>query len=82
MYSHRTILQMEAAGFQVIPGLLNTFCLARQSPSRSSSKRIPGLIPDEYAWNLRRNAYEAAMGITTYVDEMTDTFAVELYRNL
>lgn len=82
IYSHDTILQIEAAGFQVIPGLLDMFLSALRSPERSSSKKILELLPDEYVWDFNMSPYDAIMGITTYVAGMTDTFAVELYRNL
>lgn len=82
IYSHRTILQIEAAGFQVIPGLLDMFLSALKSPGRSSSKKILELLPDEYVWDFNASPYDAIMGITTYVAGMTDTFAVDLYRNL
>lgn len=82
IYSHDTILQIEAAGFQVIPGLLDMFLSALRSPERSSSKKILELLPAEYVWNFNEKPYDAIMGITTYVAGMTDTFAVELYRNL
>lgn len=82
IYSHDTILQIEAAGFQVIPGLLDMFLSALRSPERSSSKKILQLLPDEYVWDFNTSPYDAIMGITTYVAGMTDTFAVELYRNL
>lgn len=82
IYSHRTILQIEAAGFQVIPGLLDMFLSALGSPETSSSKKILELLPDEYVEDLGKNPYDAIMGITDYVAGMTDVFAVELYRNL
>jgi dGTPase len=82
IYSHRTILQIEAAGFQVIPGLLDMFLSALASPGTSSSKKILELLPDEYVEDLGKNPYDAIMSITDYVAGMTDVFAVELYRNL
>lgn len=82
IYSNRTILQIEAAGFQVIPGLLDMFLSALKSPETSSSGKILELLPGEYVWDLNERPYDAIMGITTYVAGMTDTFAIELYRNL
>ena len=82
IYSDRTILQIEAAGFRVLPGLLNAFLSALKSPGKSSSDKVLSLIPKEYIWKFSENPYEAIMSITTYVAGMTDTFAVDLYRNL
>lgn len=82
IYSHRTILQIEAAGFQVVPGLLNMFLSALKWPARPSSKKVRSLIPDEYVPDPEESPHETVMSITAYVAGMTDTFAVELYRNL
>lgn len=82
IYSHRPVLQVEAAGFQVLPGLLETFLIALRENGKESSQKIMQLIPDEYKFDYEKQPYDAIMSITSYIAGMTDTFAVDTYRNL
>lgn len=82
IYTYRPVIQIEAAGFQVLPGLLNTFLYALKNKNKSSSKMILKLIPKEFKYDYKKEPYVAIMSITTYVSGMTDTFAVDTYRNL
>jgi len=82
IYAHKQVLQIEAAGFVVIPGLLDTFLSAIAEPDKSSSKKILGLIPKEYIFDFKEKQYDSIMSITTYVAGMTDNFAIDTYRNL
>lgn len=81
IYSHKPVLQIEAAGFKVLPGLLETLLYALKYPDKKGSKKIMQLIPDEYL-DFKQQQYESIMSITTYIAGMTDTFAVDTFRNL
>jgi dGTPase len=82
LYSYRPVIQIEAAGFEVLPGLLKTFLLALQNKDKESSEKILQLIPKEYILNFQEQTYDAIMSITTYIAGMTDEFAIDTYRNL
>ncbi|MFW6306555.1 MAG: dGTP triphosphohydrolase [Bacillota bacterium] len=82
IYSHNPVIQVEAAGFKVLPGLLDNFLYALKNDEKSSSKMILKLIPEEFKYKYHQNPYKAIMNITTYVAGMTDTFAVDTFRNL
>lgn len=82
IYSHRPVLQVEAAGFRVLPGLLDSFLCAIKDPNKHSSKKILQQIPKEYIFDFEEKSYEAIISITSYVAGMTDSFAVDMYRNL
>lgn len=82
IYSHKPVIQIEAAGFKVLPGLLDTFLYALKDKEKASSKMVLQLIPEEYKFNYNQEPYKAIMSITSYVAGMTDTFAVDIYRNL
>ena len=82
IYAYKPVLQVEAAGFQVLPGLLNTFLTAVIDSKKSSSKKVLQLIPEEYKGDSNTNLYEKIVLITSYVAGMTDTFAIDTYRNL
>jgi|LSQX01.2.fsa_nt_gb dGTPase len=82
IYEYKSVLQVEAAGFRVLPGLLDTFLYACKEPHKASSKKVLQLIPPEYQCNFNENPYDTIVYMTTYVAGMTDTFAVDTYRNL
>ncbi len=83
IYSHRPVQQIEAAGFQVLPGLLDAFLTALvDRKNKASSKKVLSLIPEEHKFTYEENHYEAILSITTYVAGMTDTFAINTYRTL
>ena len=79
IYRSSTVLLIEAAGYRVLPDLLDKFIKGIFEPGKYRS--YYSLIPPEY----RRNgagAYEKLLDITMYVSSMTDRYAVELYKNL
>ncbi len=76
------MLQIEAAGFEVLPGLLDTFLFALKENKKESSKKILQLIPEEYKFDYEGQPYDAIMSITTYISGMTDKFAVDTFRNI
>ncbi len=83
IYSHRPVRQVEAAGFQVLPGLLDAFLTALvDQKNKASSERVLSLIPQEYIFEDDKKSYEAIMSITKYIAGMTDAFAVDTYRTL
>ncbi|AHF09269.1 MULTISPECIES: dGTP triphosphohydrolase [Dehalobacter] len=82
IYSHLPVIQIEAAGFEVLPGLLDIFLSALKENTKESSKKILQLIPEEYKFDFDKQPYDAILSITSYIAGMTDTFAVDTYRNL
>lgn len=82
IYNQNEVLQIEAAGFKVLPGLLHNFIMAIKDDKNRKYKKIKKLIPDEYILDYEKKPYEAIMSITEYVAGMTDNFAVDLYRNI
>lgn len=82
IYTYKSVLQVEAAGYQVLPGLLDTYITAVKDYKKESSKKILQLIPDEYLVPFRENPYRSILYIMRYIAGMTDTFAVDTYRNL
>jgi len=94
VYKTDRVLRIEAAGFRVIGGLLDAFARAinevaragsrKAGPSRESEKLVQ-LLPDQFIGPNREpsaNAYERLLRITDYVCGMTDSYALQLFRNL
>ncbi len=84
IYTYKPVLEIEAAGFQVIPGLLSNFLAGLRDlkeQKKHSNRTIQKLIPKEYRTE-NSNKYTAILEITAYVAGMTDAFAVDTYRKL
>lgn len=83
VYSYKSVVRVEAAGFQVLPGLLDMLLFAiKEKNIKNSSKKILELVPKEYVLDYEECRYDAILAITTYVVGMTDNFAIDLFRNL
>lgn len=94
-YESERVLQIEAAGFRTLGGLLDMFAPAvlADRPNREE-KKLRQLLPLEFFQKpgpyledrdeaiLRLRPYERLLCVTDYVSGMTDGFAVELYQRL
>lgn len=85
IYSHRPVIEVEAAGYEVIGGLLADFVnSAMEHPRSRRSEKILSLISKDYLEQLGENEsqYPVLMAIVEYVANMTDSFAIDTYRVL
>lgn len=82
IYTYKSVIQVEAAGYKVLPGLLETFLNAIKEKKKNGNDKILQLVPDEFKFDYDTNTYNAIMGITMYISGMTDHYAVDTYRNL
>jgi len=86
VYPHRPVIEVEAAGFEVIGGLLDAFAGAidessgRRNPSHRTKKLLE-LMPLEFCGD-GGTPYERLLSVIDFVCGMTDTYAVALYRKL
>jgi dGTPase len=93
-YKHDRVLQIEAAGFQVIGSLLDFFvpALLANSPG-PREKKLLKLFPGSHLQGVgepveceaaleRLSTYQRVLAATDYVSGMTDSFAVNLYQKL
>lgn len=90
VFSAKQVIQTEAAGFEIIGGLLDLFVSAvddiagKKTPS-PKSKKIIKLIPIEFLGvdgKPDEDPYERLLKITDYITGMTDSYALNLYRRL
>lgn len=85
IYSSTPVLKIEAAGYRVLPELLDIFINAIFNPGKEQNRRLIKLIPDIYLDNQRKmfeDDYQKLLNITMFISGMTDKAAVELYRQL
>jgi dGTPase len=88
LYRSRTVLEIEAAGFEVLGGLLEIFLetLNRHAEGRMNFRieKMLSLLPKqlvEVSFNAQDD-YTRCMLVCEYVAGMTDTYALSLYRKL
>lgn len=86
VFVHRPVVQIEAAGFGVIEGLLGDLIpLIWEHPRSKRATKILDLVPLEYLPDgavQTDNAYDVLVNITDFVAGMTDEFAISFYRVL
>jgi dGTPase len=83
IYRNRPVLEIEAAGFEVLGGLLDACMKAAFRPDSKHHRKIADLIPPQYL-RLPEGAsdYERIIHITDYVTSLTDQAALGLYRKI
>lgn len=80
-YQCRTVLEMEAAGFEIIGGLLEYFTGYILDSSNKQYDKIWSLLPPEYN-TQDGDIYIKVMAIIDYISGMSDKFALDLYRHI
>ena len=85
IYSHRPVIEVEAAGYEVLGGLLDDFVgSAMEHPRSDRADKILSLLSDDYReWDVPgASQYNTLMAIVEYVANMTDSYAIDTYRVL
>ena len=81
IYNHRSVVEIEIAGYKIIGTLLEEFVGAIMNPTDLYSKKILSLLPDQYKIESD-SAYLKIQSIVDFVSGMTDIFALDLYRKI
>ncbi|MDX5482242.1 MAG: dNTP triphosphohydrolase [Hymenobacteraceae bacterium] len=83
IYQNRPVLEIEAAGFEVLGGLLDAGIKAVFRKGSKHHRKLATLIPPHYL-NLPDTAtdYERIIHITDFVTSLTDQAALSLYRKI
>lgn len=82
------MLEKEAAGYQVLEGLLATFSEALfhfhfcKEKFSGHNKSILRLLPEELELQKSRDAYALMRGLLDFISGMTDKHALSLYRRV
>ncbi|WP_181307318.1 deoxyguanosinetriphosphate triphosphohydrolase [Rufibacter sp. XAAS-G3-1] len=85
IYRHRPVLEIEAAGFEVLGGLLEAFLKAVFDPSAGRHRKYLDLVPDQFLGPQRQlspDAYEKILNITDFISGLTDSSAISLFRKI
>ncbi len=83
IYNHRSVVEIEVAGYNVIGALLEHFIGAVLQPKASKSTKLFKLIPEQYEVHAgEKSIYHNLQGVVDYVAGMTDLYAMDLYRKI
>lgn len=88
IYRSQPVLEKEAAGYQVLEGLLATFSDAlfnfhfEKSRFSGHNKSILRLLPEELELQKSSDAYALMRGLLDFISGMTDKHALSLYRRV
>lgn len=91
IYRSKIVLEKEAAGFQVLEGLLSVFSQALyhqfHQPEQFSGqdKSILRLLPEDFplkGWGSAVNPYPMLRVLVDFISGMTDKYALNLYRRV
>lgn len=91
VYAAREVIEIEVPGFNVLGGLLDAFVVASQDVAERSEKAsaknltLLKLIPSQFLGPGRiahNTPYERLLGVTDFICGMTDTYAVDLYKQI
>jgi len=89
LYFSRPVVEIAAAGYGVLGGLLEAFVAAvedlaaRGEHADTRNRMLAHLLPEQLTGGRHRPAedpYERLLGVTDFVSGMTDSFAVSLYK--
>lgn len=81
VYNHRSVVEIEIAGYKIIGTLLDEFIGAVIHPGNAYNKKILSLLPRQY--NSRGNStYNKIQSVVDFISGMTDIFALDLYRKI
>lgn len=90
IYRSRNVIETEAAGFEVLPGLLHVFTQAaieqfERGKLSKKSQSIKRLFPAELIAGLEggfQSHYEVLMACVDFVSGLTDRHAISIYRKI
>ncbi len=84
IYNHRSVVEIENAGYNVMYELLQHFVppALKDKDSRTKSEQMAlKLLPPQFIYE-NESAYRKTLGVLDYVSGMTDNYATDLYRKI
>lgn len=84
IYGHRSVVEIENAGYNVMYELLNHFIppiIKEKADRKSYDKKALQLIPNQFHYD-DGTVYQKVLGVIDFVSGMTDNFATDLYRKI
>jgi dGTPase len=83
IYNHRSVVEIEIAGYNVIGGMLKEFFGAILDPGNVKSEKLLQLISRQFVITRTPDRlYNDIQSVVDFIAGMTDLFAVDLYRKI
>lgn len=84
IYNHKSVVEIELSGFNIIGQLLKAFVHAVLYPNEAKSKKLLLLIPEQFPIQAhnKREMYHNIQSVVDFIAGMTDLYASELYRKI
>ncbi len=83
IYNHRSVVEIEIAGYNVIGGMLKEFTAAVLNPRSVKSEKLLQLIPKQFGiTGAPGGLYNDLQSVVDFIAGMTDLYAVDLYRKI
>ena len=83
IYNHRSVVEIEIAGYHVIGGLLREFMGAVLNPRSAKSIKLLQLIPEQFIVSgSSESLYTDLLSVVDFIAGMTDLYAVDIYRKI
>lgn len=79
IYSHRSVVEIEITGYNVINTLLEEFTHAMFHNREDYSKKLLSLLPVQYH-EKHQCDYEKTRSVLDFISGMTDLYALDLYK--
>ncbi|HWK04852.1 MAG TPA: dNTP triphosphohydrolase [Puia sp.] len=83
IYNHRSVVEIEIAGYNVIGGMLKEFFAAVLDPHAPKSEKLLQLISKQFIISGQKDQlYCDIQSVVDFITGMTDLYAVDLYRKI
>lgn len=83
IYNHRSVVEIELAGYNIIGYLLKEFVYAVMHPNSAKARKLKNLIPSQFVINnAPGHLFTNLQAVTDFIAGMTDLYAVDLYRKM
>ncbi|WP_344821546.1 deoxyguanosinetriphosphate triphosphohydrolase [Rurimicrobium arvi] len=83
IYNHRSVVEIELSGFNIIGYLLHAFVRAALNPKDSRSEKLLLLIPKQFPVDdSGGDLYQNVQSVVDFISGMTDLFATDLYQKM
>jgi dGTPase len=83
IYNHRSVVEVEIAGYNVIGGMLKEFFTAVLDPHAPKSAKLLQLISKQFIISGEPGRlYNDIQAVVDFIAGMTDLYAVDLYRKI
>ena len=81
IYRHPSVVKIEVTGYNIIGSLMNEFMDAVMHPESGYHRRLMSIIPDQFKTE-KDDLYSKIQVVLDYISNMTDLYAVQLYKDL